>query len=178
MSWKNLVEALNLEPHKLAYYLTKEPKDATLVEEAVMMGQRNNLRVGTDGAILMAAAAASPSTKYFLVNLSGVVSILYGMTKCFELVQTGCYYVLKGDYARVHPNAPVIPPDLQVLPGGDDAMDPRIMSNQSGWCHKDPGETKAFRASYYELLAHRALIRASPPVVDTRGARLLPHFPR
>jgi hypothetical protein len=118
MLWKHLVEALNLEPQELAYYLAKEHEDATLDEEAVMMGQRNNLGVGTDGAILMAAAAASPSTKYFLVNLSGVVSVLYGMTKCFELVQTGCYYVLKGDYAWVHPNAPVIPPSLQVLPGG------------------------------------------------------------
>jgi hypothetical protein len=29
MSWKNLVEALNLEPHKLAYYLAKEHDDAT-----------------------------------------------------------------------------------------------------------------------------------------------------
>jgi alpha-D-ribose 1-methylphosphonate 5-triphosphate synthase subunit PhnL len=38
--------------------------------------------------------------------------------KCFELVQTGCYYVLKGDYARVHLDDPVILPDLQVLPGG------------------------------------------------------------
>jgi hypothetical protein len=38
--------------------------------------------------------------------------------KCFELVQTGRYYALKGDYAQVHPDAPVIPPDLQVLPGG------------------------------------------------------------
>jgi hypothetical protein len=115
MLWKNLVEALNLEPHKLAYYLAKEHEDATLDEEAVMMGQHNNLGVGTDGAVLMAAAAASPSTKYFLVNLSGVVSVLYRMSKCFELVQTGCYYVLKGDYAWVHPDDPVIPPDLQVL---------------------------------------------------------------
>jgi hypothetical protein len=30
----------------------------------------------------------------------------------------GRYYPLKGDYTRVHPNAPVIPPDLQVLLGG------------------------------------------------------------
>jgi hypothetical protein len=67
--------------------------------------------VGTDGA-------ASPSTKYFLVNLSGVVSVLYGMTKCFELVQTGCYYALKGDSTWVHPDAPVILLDLQVLTGG------------------------------------------------------------
>jgi hypothetical protein len=35
-----------------------------------------------------------------------------------ELVQTGCYYTLKGDYTRVHLDAPVILPDLQVLPGG------------------------------------------------------------
>jgi hypothetical protein len=118
MSWKNLVEALNLEPHKLAYYLAKEHEDATLDKEAVVMGQRNNLGVGTDSAILMAAAAASRSTKYFLVNLSGVVSVLYGMTKCFKLVQMGCCYMLKGDYARVHPDASVILPDLQVLLGG------------------------------------------------------------
>jgi hypothetical protein len=84
MSWKNLVEALNLEPHELAYYLAKEHEDATLDEEAVLMGQRNNLGVGTDGAVLMVAAAASPLTKYFLVNLSGVVSVLYGMTKCLS----------------------------------------------------------------------------------------------
>jgi hypothetical protein len=57
-----------------------------------------------DGAVLMAATAASPSTKSFLVNLSGVVSVLYGMTKYFELVQTGRYYALKGDYAWVHPD--------------------------------------------------------------------------
>jgi hypothetical protein len=38
MSRKNLVEALNLEPHKLAYYLAKEHEDATLDKEAVMMG--------------------------------------------------------------------------------------------------------------------------------------------
>jgi hypothetical protein len=97
---------------------SKEHEDATLDEEAVMMGQRNNLGVGTDGAVLMAAAAASPSTKYFLVNLSAVVSVLNGMTECFELVQTGRYYALKGDYTQVHPNAPVIPLNLQVLLGG------------------------------------------------------------
>jgi hypothetical protein len=62
-------------------------------------------------------------TKYFLVNLSGVVSVLYGMTKCFKLVQMGCYYVLKGDYAQVHPDAPVIQPDLQVLLGGAHDVD-------------------------------------------------------
>jgi hypothetical protein len=74
MLWKNLVEALNLEPHELAYYLAKEHEDATLDKEAVVMGQRNNLGVGMDGcAVLMEAAATSPSTKYFLVNLSGVV---------------------------------------------------------------------------------------------------------
>jgi hypothetical protein len=60
MLWKNLVEVLTLEPHELAYYLAKEHEDATLDEEAVVMGQRNNLGVGMDGAILMAAAAASP----------------------------------------------------------------------------------------------------------------------
>jgi hypothetical protein len=96
MSWKNLVEALNLEPHKLAYYLAKEHEDATMDKEAVVMGQRNNLGVGTDGAILKSAAAASPLTKYFLVNLSGVVSVFYGMMKCFELVQTGHYYAERG----------------------------------------------------------------------------------
>jgi uncharacterized membrane protein YuzA (DUF378 family) len=82
MLWKNLVEVLNLEPHELAYYLAKEHEDSTLDKEAVVMGQCNNLGVGMDGAILMAAAAGSPSTKYFLVNLSGVVSVLYRMTKC------------------------------------------------------------------------------------------------
>jgi hypothetical protein len=86
MSWKILVEALNLEPHELAYYLAKEHEDAPLDEEAAVMGQHNNLGDGTDGVILMAVAAASPSTKYFLVNLSGVVSVLYGMTKCLELL--------------------------------------------------------------------------------------------
>jgi hypothetical protein len=52
-----------------------------------------------------------------------VVSILYGMTKCFELVQTGRYYMLKGDNAQVHPNFPVILPDLQVLRGGAHDVD-------------------------------------------------------
>jgi hypothetical protein len=74
----------------------------------------------------MAAATTSPSTKYFLVNLSGVVSILYGMTKYFELVQTSCYYALKGNYSQVHPNAPVVPPDLQVFPGGARDVDQAV----------------------------------------------------
>jgi hypothetical protein len=59
----------------------------------------------------------------------------------------------------------------------DDAADPRITSNQSGWCHKDPGETEAFRAWYYELLAHRAPICASPPVEDAEPPHSLPRFP-
>jgi hypothetical protein len=61
-----------------------------------------------------------------------------------------------------------IAPLLTFLLGAvtEDAADPCITSNQSGWCHKDPGETEAFGAWYYELLAHWALIHASPPVVD------------
>jgi hypothetical protein len=134
MLWTTLVEALNLEPHELAYYLAKEHKDAHLDKEAAVMGQSNNLEVGTDGAILMAAAAASPLTKYFLVNLSGVVSILYGMTKCFKLVQMGCYYALKGDYIRIHPEAPVILLDLQVLPGGARDVDGIGLPSGGGLC--------------------------------------------
>jgi hypothetical protein len=58
----------------------------------------------------MATASSSPVTKYFLVNLDGMVLVLYGMAKCFEHIQTGCYYVLKGDYSRVHLDAPASPP--------------------------------------------------------------------
>jgi hypothetical protein len=36
----------------------------------------------------MATASSHPATKYFLVNLDGMVSVLYGMAKCFELIQT------------------------------------------------------------------------------------------
>jgi hypothetical protein len=58
----------------------------------------------------------------------------------------------------------------------EDVVDPCIMSNQSGWRHKDPGETEAFRAWYYELLV--APIRAGLPVVDAGGAPCsLPCFP-
>jgi hypothetical protein len=56
------------------------------------MGQRDNLGANVDGAALMATASSSPATKYFLVNLDGMVSV-----PCFELVQIGCYYALKGD---------------------------------------------------------------------------------
>jgi hypothetical protein len=61
-----------------------------------------------------------------------------------------------------------IAPLLTFLLGAvtEDATDPRIMLNQSGWCHKDRGETEAFRAWYYELLAHRAPIHASPPFAE------------
>jgi hypothetical protein len=56
------------------------------------MGQRDNLGADADGAALMATASSSPVTKYFLVNLDGMVLVLYRMAKCFELVQTRCYY--------------------------------------------------------------------------------------
>jgi hypothetical protein len=78
------------------------------------MGQRDNLGADADGAALMATASSSPATKIFLVNLDGMVSVLCGMVKCFELIQTRHYYALKGDYSRVHPDAPASPPDLQV----------------------------------------------------------------
>jgi hypothetical protein len=73
-----------------------------------------------------------------------------------------------------------IAPLLTFLLGAvmEDVTDPRITSNQSGWCDKYPGETEAFRACYYELLAHRAPIRASPPMVDAGGAPpFAPAFP-
>jgi hypothetical protein len=123
MSWKNLVEALKLEPYKLAYYLAKEYKETSLAEETAVMGQRDNLGADADGATLRATASSSPATMYFLVNLDGMVSVLYGMAKCFELIQTGRYYVLKGDYSGVHPDAPASPPDLQVLQGGSRDQD-------------------------------------------------------
>jgi hypothetical protein len=123
MSWKNLVEALKLEPYKLAYYLAKEYEETSLAKETTVMGQHDNLGANVDGAALLATASSSPATKYFLVNLDGMVLVLYGMAKCFELVQTGHYYVLKGDYSRVHPDAPASPPDLQVLPGGSQDQD-------------------------------------------------------
>jgi hypothetical protein len=124
MSWKNLVEVLKLEPYKLAYYLAKEYKETSLAEETTVMGQRDNLGADADGAALMATTSSSPATKYFLVNLDGMVSVLYRMAKCFELVQTGCYYALMGDYSSVHPDAPASPPpDLQVLPEGSRDQD-------------------------------------------------------
>jgi hypothetical protein len=87
------------------------------------MEQRDNLGADADRAALLATASSSPATKYFLVNLDGMVSILYGMDKCFKPVQTGCYYTLKGDYSRVHLDAPASPPDLQVFPGGSQDQD-------------------------------------------------------
>jgi hypothetical protein len=87
------------------------------------MGQHDNLGANADGAALMATASSSPATKNFLVNLDGMVSVLYGMAKCFKLNQTGRYYALKGDYSRVHPDAPASPLDLQVLPGGSRDQD-------------------------------------------------------
>jgi hypothetical protein len=118
-----LVEALKLEPYELAYSLAKEYEETSLAEETAVMGQRDNLGADADGAALMVTASSSPATKYFLVNLDGMVSVLYGMAKCFELVQTGRYYALKGDNSRVHPDAPASPPDLQVLPGGSQDQD-------------------------------------------------------
>jgi hypothetical protein len=60
----------------------------------------------------------------------------------------------------------------------EDTADPRLTSNQSGWRHKDLGETETFRAWYYKLLAHRAPIHASPPLVDAgESSRPLPWPP-
>jgi hypothetical protein len=115
--------ALKLEPYELAYYLAKEYEETSLAEETTVMGQHDNLGADADGATLMVTASSSPATKYFLVNLDGMVSVHYGMAKCFKLIQTGCYYALKGDYSRVHPDAPASPPDLQVLPGGSRDQD-------------------------------------------------------
>jgi hypothetical protein len=123
MSWKNLVEVLKLEPYELAYYLAKEYEETSLAKETTVMGQHDNLGADADGAALMATTSSSPATKYFLVNLDVMVLVLYGMAKCFGLVQTGCYYALKGDYSCVHPDAPASPPDLQVLPGGSRDQD-------------------------------------------------------
>jgi hypothetical protein len=114
---------LKLEPYKLAYYLAKEYKATSLTKENAVMGQLDNLGADADRAALMATASSSPATKYFLVNLDGMVSVLYGMAKCFELIQTGCYYALKGDYSHVHPDAPASPLDLQVLPRGSQDQD-------------------------------------------------------
>jgi hypothetical protein len=61
------------------------------------MGQRDNLGANADRAAHMATASSSPATKYFLVNSHGMVSVLYGMAKCLELVQTGRYYALTVD---------------------------------------------------------------------------------
>jgi hypothetical protein len=91
MSWKNLVEALKLEPYKLAYYLAKEYEETSVAEETTVMGQCDNLGADVDRAAFMVTTSSSPATKYFLVNLDGMVSVLYGMANCFELVQTGCY---------------------------------------------------------------------------------------
>jgi hypothetical protein len=53
MSWKNLVEALKLEPYELAYYLVKEYEETSLAEKPAVMGQCDNLGADTDGAALM-----------------------------------------------------------------------------------------------------------------------------
>jgi hypothetical protein len=95
MSWKSLAEVLKLEPYELAYYLAKEYEETSLAKETAM-GQHHNLGADADGATLMATSSSSPATKYFLVNLDGMVSVLYRMAKCFELVQTRRNYALKG----------------------------------------------------------------------------------
>jgi hypothetical protein len=81
MSWKNLVEALKFEPYELAYYLAKEYEETSLAEETAIMGQRDNLAANADGAALMATGSSSPATKHFLVNLDGMVLVLYRMAK-------------------------------------------------------------------------------------------------
>jgi hypothetical protein len=68
MLWKNLVEALQLEPYELAYY--------------------------------------------------------YGMGKCFELVGTGHYYVLKSDYSCVH--------SVDSMDKLADLLDARFWNNPDG----------------------------------------------
>jgi hypothetical protein len=138
-----LVEALKLEPYELAYYLAKEYEETSLIKETAVMGQRDNLGAEADGATLMATASSSPVTKYFLVNLDGMVSVLYGMAKCFELIQTGRYYALKVDYTHVHPDAPASPPDLQVLLGGAWDQDQAWTMSPSWWMSsRNSGRTR------------------------------------
>jgi hypothetical protein len=69
-------------------------------------------------ATIMTTMGAHPGMKYFLMVVAGKVQVLFGPAQCFALVQTGGrYYALMWDYKKVHPGAPIKPPDLVVLPG-------------------------------------------------------------
>jgi hypothetical protein len=116
-------------------------------------------------------AAGNPPTSVMWwalpVHPKMAVLFFWGIVACEALLQGFALYqgLPLMDRERIAPL-------LTFLLGAvtEDAADPRITSNQSGWHHKDPGETETFRAWYYKLLAHRAPICASPPMVDARGA--------
>jgi hypothetical protein len=112
-TWKNLVDTLHLEPHELACYLARDHKPVSLREESAIPNNHLDLEHSVTTATIMTTMGAHPRTKYFLMVVAGKVQVLFGLAQCFALVQTGGqYYALMGDYKKVHPGAPIKPPDL------------------------------------------------------------------
>jgi hypothetical protein len=85
-TWKNLVDALCLEPHELAYYLARDHEHVSLCEESTIPNNHLDLEHSVTAATIKTMMGAHPGTKYFLMVVVGKVQVLFGLAQCFALV--------------------------------------------------------------------------------------------
>ena len=119
-SWENLKDALNLQPHEVAYHLSASCGEVSSTQESEILALRATHANTMNATTFMAEAAASQTTRYFLVVTAGKVQVLYGMTNCYCAGVGGNgsrYFGLLGDYTRPSDTGPVIPPELYTLTG-------------------------------------------------------------